>query len=1082
MNIEVISASAGSGKTWTLAERMHRAIVDGSARPDALVAITYTRKAAAELTRRLRQRLLADGREADAARIRDGYVGTVHSVCQRLVADLAFAASKSPFPEPAPEGYAHQLFQETVGAVTQDALDELTPILEALALLSADGRAKGTWSPDSLGDVLLALVQASRENRLTPEALAESARQSIAGVVSLLDPPQGTEEERDQALWAGVRAVEAGAQARLDGGSRAAVDHRRLDWARGLVRTLDRGLVPSWTDLAGALGGDWSPASVAEVIDPLRRELARHLSHPRLHRELTQAIQAAFGLTAQVEQAFGSLKASERLLEFSDMLAGAAEALALPAAAELLEGRLDLLLVDEFQDTSPVQLQVILALADRATRTLWVGDRKQAIFGFQGSDPALMEAATDAVLAGRSPEVLDQSFRSRPPLVTLCSEIFARGLAPHGVPEEAVRLDPACPEPAALSGRPALHLWQTQKDPAQPKAPTHEGNGIARAIADILASGDLQVRGSIDDPRQEAPTRPARAKDFAVLARTNDQCRAIAASLAACGVPARVAQDGLNGTPEALLLRAGLALLADPGDALAAAEISWFTAQAPDPDTWLTERIAARAASGTAGATDLAFAHVPQVAAIRALEGQAAWLTPEEAVLAVFAALDAPTQLLSWPDPRQHLANLEVLRAVAVTYQDGCAARRSAATVAGLVAHLDALTGDTEQALPMAEDAVRVLTWHKAKGLEWPVVVCASLGTPRESSVFGTRVAAAPTFDPLAPLAGRTLRWWPSPYGRKYKGLAYMERGGESAEAEALEDWRRAESARLLYVGFTRARDHLVLSATGFGKAPTGWLDELCGLEGEPVLDLPWATPGPGEVALGERTWPVSVRHVSGADPAQGTAPAHQAAWFTRPGKATPRSAQPIRPSDQALPAERAASVRVAATVRLGERLQVADRHVRWDELGTTIHQFLADDPAGEDRVRLRRAAALLKRSGMQAALTPQALVDISTRFEAWLTTHAPGPRRPEWPVRWRRSDGRVLSGDIDLLVETGSGWLLLDHKSFPGDQAGLAERVPKWAGQLAAYGEAVMAASGRPVEEFWIHLPLRGEVVQLVW
>jgi len=108
--------------------------------------------------------------------------------------------------------------------------------------------------------------------------------------------------------------------------------------------------------------------------------------------------------------------------------------------------------------------------------------------------------------------------------------------------------------------------------------------------------------------------------------------------------------------------------------------------------------------------------------------------------------------------------------------------------------------------------------------------------------------------------------------------------------------------------------------------------------------------------------------------------------------------------------------------------------------------------------------------------------VTITDRFEGWLAAHAPGPRHPEWPVRWRQTDGRVLSGDIDLLVGLDDGWLLLDHKSFPGDQAGLETRVVKWAGQLAAYGEAVAAASGRPVREYWVHLPMRGEVVRITW
>jgi superfamily I DNA/RNA helicase len=105
MTTTVISASAGAGKTYSLTEKLVEAIRDQGVRPEAVVAITYTNKAAAELARRLRRRLLDAGMGEHAARVRDGYLGTVHSVCQRILADLAFEAGVSPFPAVAPEAW-----------------------------------------------------------------------------------------------------------------------------------------------------------------------------------------------------------------------------------------------------------------------------------------------------------------------------------------------------------------------------------------------------------------------------------------------------------------------------------------------------------------------------------------------------------------------------------------------------------------------------------------------------------------------------------------------------------------------------------------------------------------------------------------------------------------------------------------------------------------------------------------------------------------------------------------------------------------------------------------------------------------
>ena len=85
MTIEIVSASAGTGKTHRLTGDLVKALLDGSARPEGVVAITYTVKAAAELESRIRGRLLEEGRADLAARVRDGYIGTIHSVCQRLL-------------------------------------------------------------------------------------------------------------------------------------------------------------------------------------------------------------------------------------------------------------------------------------------------------------------------------------------------------------------------------------------------------------------------------------------------------------------------------------------------------------------------------------------------------------------------------------------------------------------------------------------------------------------------------------------------------------------------------------------------------------------------------------------------------------------------------------------------------------------------------------------------------------------------------------------------------------------------------------------------------------------------------------
>ena len=124
-------------------------------------------------------------------------------------------------------------------------------------------------------------------------------------------------------------------------------------------------------------------------------------------------------------------------IDFVDQEVLALELLTRPELVERLRGEIDLVLVDEFQDTSPLQLAIFLALAELAPRSVWVGDQKQSIFGFRGTDPALMDAAIDAILGGDEPETLTTSYRSRRQLVALTSDVFVEPFGSRSIPRIA---------------------------------------------------------------------------------------------------------------------------------------------------------------------------------------------------------------------------------------------------------------------------------------------------------------------------------------------------------------------------------------------------------------------------------------------------------------------------------------------------------------------------------------------------------------------------------------------------------------------------------------------------------------------
>lgn len=1094
MRFEIISASAGSGKTYCLAERTFDAITRDGVRPQAIMAITYTNKAAAELAHRLRKRLIAAGHAEAAALLRDGYLGTVHSVAQRIITELAFESGRTPYPSVAAESHAARLFRIASNlARTEVEDDKLRAAIAHLELEGSDSRSAPSWgSAVSWRDLLNKLVKVQRSNLLSREALDGAAALSVAEYRGLLDPPTGDAAKRDAALHASLQpyygALREQYESSIAAGKVSEALRKRWVALDGVMRTYEREDSPNWSRLMLDLKPRRDQLAASDFIE----EFERHLSHPRLHAELSHVIEVLLSATKDTEALYTALKGAERIIDFEDMLAEAAQLLSSTQGRQSFGDRLDLLLVDEFQDTSPIQLQLLTALRQLAAKTVWVGDRKQSIYAFQGADPILM----DAVLRSASAQEgvithLESSYRSRPKLVDFCSELFAAALAPHGFARDEVIIHSKCAVPSAVAEHPALHLWPLA---SEVKKKEKRISSVAAAVARALRKTRLPVRERTVDPTTEPPARALRPSDIAVLARTNQSCRELAAGLRALGIEASAGNDSLGRSPEAWIIRAALALIADPEDALAAAEISAFTQEIDDPDAWLQSRIdevstrrsVESTADGMPKKRPKPFAQAPAVQAIAILAIEAREMTPEETVVAIIGALDLPRLVSRWEQPERHRGNLEALLGVARDYQEVCETRRRACTIAGLVRHLEELDNTSEQSPGATRDAVQVLTYHRSKGLEWPMVVCTDLEDSRASTFFDVHMSQEGEFDESAPLASRSLRVFPWPYGAKKKA-PLLERLQQSARGHEICERDAAEKVRLLYVGMTRARDHLALVR---GATAPKWLDHLLDDGGHILLDaLPWETPGRGSIEIAGTQHEVQVEDpIAAAEDAPGdddAAVGEQRHWFPLPAAVKPLPPQAVRPSEAELSETATAAFEVVERRSIGSGLQVSLAADRMSRFGDAVHAFLAVDVSGQlpKTQRSEVARALLDAQGLAGEIDPVTVLALADDFRAWLDAReGSGARLPEWPVQHHRPDGHFVSGDIDLLVESPLGWIIIDHKTTRTGEEGLGSKLRAYAGQLQAYKNALEAAGEHKVSELWIHLPLQGEMVRVAF
>lgn len=978
--VQCILAGAGSGKTFRIANLVADAIAAGRCRPRALLATTFTRRAARTLRERIAACLAARGELAAAQQVEEARIETVHGCCGAWVSEHAFelglAADLSVLDEPAARA--------ALAAIAARALDAATD----------DDRVEAT----------VALVLRAESLGVDGAALAEDLADDVPW------PPE------DAAL-PGMIAHAYDALFDSAGGITSRQGHESLSRAREVRAGLDADLV-GLVDLD--LAAQDAPAA-HRALATLRGLAARARSLPSLQRATRQARDDVRRAVAETLPAWRAWKRAAGCIDFADQERLALALFREHGLGESLRGELDLVVVDEFQDTAPTQLALFEALAEVAAQSVWVGDPKQSIYGFRGAVPAWTVDAVRRHAQGAPVERLDRSWRSRPLLVHVTSSVFSAAFARTGMPREDVALSPAAPDERTRALGPCFERWHTDG-----------GAGETAAHVDALLRDDgVRVRDERGQARRVAP------RDVAVLCRTRARCRAMTRALRERGIAVQGLSGGLLDEVEVIAALAGLRLWWEPDAALPAQEIARILDEDPDGGGWLTAL--------------LADAEHPRVTALRERRAIQPSTSLPRALLAVIDALDLRTRCAAWPDGAARRANLDALVARAEGFERASGA---APSVPSFLAHLDALAASGADALGASDDAdaVTVCTWHASKGLEWPVVVLTDLGHAPEAPVFGVSHAVD---------GGRVrVRWVQDPFGVAPDHPVWSGAFDAEARRRARDD-AEAESLRLLYVAWTRARDRLVLagSARDWQRGVLSLLSE----RGVTLLPEPEAN---GVAWWAGRKVDVCLRRAALDLPPRPRAPARA----PRPPEAAPR---PLR---WTLPSSLDARAEVAQVERLGGPLPLRGP-CDLAALGRALHRLLAADADGwSPEEGLRAARALLHAESVLGAFDPREAVAALHRWRRWLRASG-ATVSPEHPIALREQG---LRGKIDAALWWPDGVGVVDHKSFVGAADAVIDRAADVGGQLAAYAHALSAEAGLPLRGAWVHLPLAGCVVRL--
>jgi ATP-dependent helicase/nuclease subunit A len=853
----VLEASAGTGKTRVLVERYVNLLRAG-VEPDHILAITFTRKAAAEMRQRIIDRLREASRlsEFDAARWRDLKsrlgdiaISTIDAFCLSLLREFPLEADVDPGFELAADTEVPRLLEESLDAAFR----------MARALAHEDD------------DIALLFAQLG-ERRLRTGVAALVDRRLVAPIVLRKYLSHGPKDLTAAVACArAARRLSETVSSVADGTDRFLADgpvrHQQFAMLAADLRTLVARPLPSdERDATAAFESREAQAAFRALVDRLRAYFLKQDGDPRgqhfagtgfnaddcrsndawkRHRQSASTIapviaeairgfrrdlnvvmsRGVWRVFAIALQQYERTLESRALLDFSGVLERAVKLL--KDLDEFAESRLRLearhrhVLLDEFQDTSRAQWDLVLQLIKSwgeglgasddalAPSIFVVGDRKQSIYGFRDADVSLVDDAAQFVEALRpgdgSRRAITVSFRSAPEILSFVNDTFAAMV--RGGPAER---------------RDAFRYDDRDRFPVdgQVEAPADElPLGIVTAestkdTADRVSNAVVSLLGrAIVRDRTTGERRPAKAADVAILFRSRDSHRDFEAALDRRGVPTYVYKGlGFFEADEVQDVVALLRYLADPtSDLRASAFLRSRFVRLSDAAVAALSSSEGRSKSSGAVARSILDVAEPQAFACFDAEDRRVFDLLRQAVPRWLARVDrqTPSELLddvlretayAWelrgPRRRQARENLKKLRAMIRRTQN-----RGYATLARLADHLEQLAvGDESNAAIDAVDAVSLMTVHASKGLEFPIVFVVNMGR----GTGGFRPAIRVVNDAA---------------GAASVSIAdYQSEADDDATAR-----EREESKRLVYVALTRARDRLFLSATvEDGKCRTG--------------------------------------------------------------------------------------------------------------------------------------------------------------------------------------------------------------------------------------------------------------------
>ena len=1030
-----ITAGAGSGKTYRITTDVAKMVNDENIRlkPDQIIMTTFTKAAAQELREKAKKELVNLGLHDEAQQMEHALIGTVHSVANSFLTKYWYLLGITPD--------AAAMDQDEVSVYRDHSLKGLLSKEERDFLFNYVEKYEPKDSRNIINyefwkEDLCKVLDYIKWYDISDDQLTKSL-DTTQSIIDCLQP-RTTETLQDvltDKFYQEVDDFFGLKNGNLTSNQQAAKDfYLSLKECKNITPELVETFLKHKDLQITSQGKKYTleGPETQKVTNYLVEAIRCTTENSENHRKYAEII---FSLAKRWQKEYRKYKDEHHLIDFNDMEELFLKLLGMDEVKQDIQSRFKWLFVDEFQDSNPMQVRIFETLS-KLLNTVYVGDKKQAIFGFRGSDTELTTAVADSI-SDKDP--LKHSYRSVEPLVNFTNKLFSKIFC--NMPKEEVEL--TMPE---KHGNPdivekPLRLWPYTND-----------KELALQIQQLILREGIK------------------SSDIAVLATTNAKLDKLADELRKLKVPVCREATDIKDSRTGRLMKALLTLVNSQSNQLARAEVAYLVS----PGYHITKIIEHRL-DHLADKDSSATSYLNEIPVLKRLSQLLKFRSEEQEeftmnllgyqsisalVESLVIELDLYALVQSWENAQSEEANLQAFIELARKYEDISTKLAKPATVTGFI---DFFTNQPQKGA-LNDEGVRLFTYHKSKGLEWKVVILMSLNDDAANetdiamqSMLGCHWHREEQPNPKNFYPPMTISLVRNIYGIKNEvRSAITARLQKHPLWDTVRNHKINEAARLLYVGVTRARNILILaSIKKDGVLNFNWFRSV-GINNMNLQHDSQKKIDPLKIGItfdvetidkdNLKEWPdqrLNKVHQLAHDPAS-----LDDMLFIAPSKAgkTPHDIVIINDKES--------------------RMEV-HYNTKGDEdalMGDFIHQVFC---CSDDGISVEQIVQLRDSYGFTDKNMPQPerlkdtwnyLVDtLEKKYGKAIKRHH------EKPFRHLDENGHIVSGYMDLVWETEDGYVVVDYKTCPGGydlvfKPGSEHYVGSHGDQLDCYQRALEA------------------------